>query len=46
MVVTEIYLLILFEINYVSLTNNVFLDGKNEVNHMKIKLSETADELH
>lgn len=45
MVATEIYLVILFERNYVNLTNNVFLDDKNEVNHMKINLSEAANKL-
>lgn len=43
---TEIYFLILFEKNYVSLTNNVFLGEKNEVNPLKTDLSEVADKLH
>lgn len=42
---TEIYLLILLERNYINLTTNVLLDEKNEVNHMKINLSEAADKL-
>lgn len=45
MVAAEIYLVILLERNYVNLTNNVFLDDKNEVNHMKINLSEAANKL-
>lgn len=42
---TEIHFLILFERDYVSLTNNVFLDDKNEANFMKIDFSEVADKL-
>lgn len=45
MVATEIYLAILFERNYVNLTDNVFLGDKNEVNHVKINLSEAANKL-
>lgn len=45
MVATEIYLLILFERNYVSLNSNVVLDDKNEVNHMQINLSKAANKL-
>lgn len=36
------YILILFERNYVSLTNNTFLDDKNEASFMTIDLSQVA----
>ena len=43
MVATEIYFLILFERNYVSQTNTVFLDDKHEVSDMKTDLPKAVN---
>lgn len=43
MVATEIYFLILFERNYVSQTNTVFLDDQHEASDMKTDLPEAVN---
>ena len=43
MVATEIYFLILFERNYVSQTNTVFLDDKHEAIDMKTDLPKAVN---
>lgn len=46
MVAPEIYFLILFERNYVSQTNTVFLDDKHEASDMKTDLPKAVNKFH